>query len=196
MWSTEKFGAVGRLARAATPRPPIFLNPTPRFSFDEPFTLNDFGAGSPPFCIRLSRNCGKLNRQTPIIRKHSKSQKKNNRDLLKSPKYQILQDHKLRACGLVFALKNQWFLSFLTGSASQTECDVTHSKQRTGSFLTGARTDVSRHQIIQDFRRNCTRGTRNVGHGARSRACSQFCPPAARFAIMPPAQTSPARLAT
>jgi hypothetical protein len=85
---------------------------------------------------------------------------------------------------------------FLTGSGSQTEIDVTHSKQRTGSFLTGARTAVSRHQVCRDFRRNCTCGTRTAGHGARSGACSLFCPPAAQFAIMHPARTSPARLAT
>jgi hypothetical protein len=35
-----------------------------------------------------------------------------------------------------------WSRPFLTGSASQTECDVTHSKQTTESFLTGARTHI------------------------------------------------------
>jgi hypothetical protein len=35
-----------------------------------------------------------------------------------------------------------WSRPLLTGSASQTECDVTHSKQTTGKFLTGARTHI------------------------------------------------------
>ena len=35
-----------------------------------------------------------------------------------------------------------WSRPFLTGSASQTECDVTHSKQTMGKFLTGARTHI------------------------------------------------------
>ena len=34
------------------------------------------------------------------------------------------------------------FRPFLTGSGSQTEFDVTHSKQRAGKFLTGARTAI------------------------------------------------------
>jgi hypothetical protein len=33
--------------------------------------------------------------------------------------------------------------AFLTGSGSQTEIDVTHSKQTGGTFLTGARTHIS-----------------------------------------------------
>src|SRR5580704_13648001 len=33
-------------------------------------------------------------------------------------------------------------LAFLTGSGSQTECDVTHSKQTIAQFLTGARTHI------------------------------------------------------
>jgi hypothetical protein len=36
------------------------------------------------------------------------------------------------------------FRPFLTGSGSQTECDVTYSKQTTAPFLTGARTDIKR----------------------------------------------------
>jgi hypothetical protein len=207
MWNLEKFGAVSSLERAATPRPPIFLNPTPRFGFDEPFALSDFGAGSPPFCIRPSRNCGKLNRQTPIIRKHSKSQKTNNRDLLKSPKYQILQNHKLRACGrrtshlgviggLFLSGFCEQFRPFLTGSAPQTEFDVTLSKQTTEKFLTGARTPFRRHQISQDFRRNCTRGTRVAVHGSRRPPATSHSPLTTAFRYNAPAQTSPARLAT
>jgi hypothetical protein len=40
---------------------------------------------------------------------------------------------------------------FLTGSASQTEFDVTHSKQTTGEFLTGARTAIKVAQFRPEF---------------------------------------------
>jgi hypothetical protein len=40
-------------------------------------------------------------------------------------------------------------VSFLTGSASQTEFAVTHSKQKTGTFLTGARTAFKLFKIRQ-----------------------------------------------
>ena len=41
------------------------------------------------------------------------------------------------------------FLPFLTGSGSQTEFDVTRSKQRAGKFLTGARTAIKLFKIRQ-----------------------------------------------
>jgi hypothetical protein len=59
------------------------------------------------------------------------------------------------------------FRPFLTGSAPQTEIDVTLSKQTTEKFLTGARTAFSRHQLCRDSRSNCTHGTRVAGHGSR-----------------------------
>jgi hypothetical protein len=139
MWNTEKFDAVSGRRQAIVLRPPIFLNPTCHSVSDERFISSDFGPGPRPFCVRLRRKCGKLNRQTPIYRNHSKSQKTNNRDLLKSPKIQILQDHKARACGLILTLGNEQFSPFLTGSALQTEIAVTRSKQSIGAFLTGSR---------------------------------------------------------
>src|SRR6202050_1088515 len=153
MWSIEKFGAISGRRQVAALRPRIFLNPTGR---------------------------GKLNRQTPLYRNHSKSQKTNNRDLLKSPKNQILQHHTLRACGLISTVKNQQSLPFLTGSALQTEIAVTHSKQSLGSFLTGSRIAP----------------LSSTDRALSAQARSLFCPTAARFAIMSPAQTSPARRAT
>jgi hypothetical protein len=139
MWSIEKFGAVSSQGQEATRRASILLNPTARSVLDEPFILSDFGVGPRLLRVRPRGKCGKLNRQTPIYRNHSKSQKTNNRDLLKSPKIQILQDHKARACGLILTLGNEQFSPFLTGSALQTEIAVTHSKQSIGSFLTGSR---------------------------------------------------------
>ena len=40
---------------------------------------------------------------------------------------------------------------FLTGSAPQTECGVTYSKQTTAPFLTGARTHISRSEFCSPF---------------------------------------------
>ena len=139
MWNTEKFGAASCQGQQAAHSASIFPNPTAHSVSDEPFISSDFYVAPRPFCVRLRRKCGQLNRQTPIYRNHSKSQKTNNRDLLKSPKIQILQDHKARACGLILTLGNEQFSPFLTGSALQTEIAVTHSKQSIGSFLTGSR---------------------------------------------------------
>ena len=41
--------------------------------------------------------------------------------------------------------------AFLTGSASQTECDVTHTKQTTGTFLTVARTALKPFRFSRNF---------------------------------------------
>ena len=149
MWNTEKFGAVSSQRQEATLRASVLLNPegihpehwrrAMHSVSDEPFISSDFGVQPRLFCVRLRGKCGKLNRQTPIYRNHSKSLKTNNRDLLKSPKNQILLHHNLRAYPLIRSLKNQQLLPFLTGSALQTEIAVTHSKQSIGSFLTGSR---------------------------------------------------------
>jgi hypothetical protein len=49
------------------------------------------------------------------------------------------------------------FRPFLTGSAPQTEFVVTHSKQRTGNFLTGARTAIKLFIIRQPRTQEFTR---------------------------------------
>jgi hypothetical protein len=167
MWSIEKFGAVSGRRREVAVRPPIFLNPTGHSVFDEPFILSDFGAEPRPSYVRLRRKCGKLNRQTPICRNHSKSQKTNNRDLLKSPKNQIPQRHNLPACGLILTPENQRFLPFLTGSALQTEIAVTHSKQRTAHILTGSRIARKRLSNQSKFSPEFVRGTRVTARGSR-----------------------------
>jgi hypothetical protein len=43
-------------------------------------------------------------------------------------------------------------LAFLTGSASHSEFDVTHSKQTSAQFLTGARTGIKRSVCCTRFR--------------------------------------------
>ena len=42
---------------------------------------------------------------------------------------------------------NKWSRPLLTGSGSQSEFDVTYSKQRTEKFLTGARTRISQSRF-------------------------------------------------
>jgi hypothetical protein len=167
MWSTEKFGAVSGRRREAALRPRIFLNLTGHSVFDEPFILTDFGAGARPSYVHLHRKWGKLNRQTPIYRNRSKSQKTNNRDLLKSPKNQILQHHNLPTPGLILTPENQRFLPFLTGSASQTEIAVTYSKQRTAQFLTGSRIARKRSSNHSKFSPELVHGARVALHGWR-----------------------------
>jgi hypothetical protein len=177
MWSTEKFGAVSGRRREVARRPPIFLNPegihpehwrrAMHSVFNEPFILSDFGAEPRPSHVPLLRKCGKLNRQTPTYRNHSKSQKTNNRDLLKSPKNQILQHHNLPAPGLILTLENQRFLAFLTGSALRTEIAVTHSKQSIGAFLTGSRIARKRLSNQSKFSPEFVRGALVAVHGSR-----------------------------
>jgi hypothetical protein len=167
MWSIEKFGAVSGRRQAAVLRPPIFLNRAGHPVFGEPFILSDFGAGPRPSYARLRRKCGKLDRQTPIYRNHSKSQKTNNCNLLKSPKNQILQHQNLPACGLFLTPENQRFLSFQTGSGSQTEIAVTHSKQSIGAFLTGSRIARKRSSTQSKFSPEFVRGAQVAAHGSR-----------------------------
>jgi hypothetical protein len=191
MWSTEKFGAVSSQGREAPRRASIFLNPEGiRYTvdpawihpehrrrehwrramhsvFDEPLISSDFGPGPRPFCVRLRRKCGKLNRQTPAYRNHSKSQKTNNRDLLKSPKNKILQHQNLPASGLALTLENQLFLPFLPGSASRVEITVTYSKQRTARILPGSRIARKRSSNQSKFTPDSVRGTRVAVHGSR-----------------------------
>jgi hypothetical protein len=191
MWRTEKFGAVSSQGQQATRCASIFLNPEGiRYSVnpawihpghrrrehwrramhsvsDEPFISSGFGAEPRPSYVPLLRKCGKLNRQTPAYRNHSKSQKTNNRDLLKSPKNQILQHQNLPASGLTLTLENQLFLPFLPGSASRVEITVTYSKQRTARILPGSRIARKRSSNQSKFTPDSVRGTRVAVHGSR-----------------------------
>jgi hypothetical protein len=140
MWSIENSDAVGSGGRADALRLPTFQNLTPQFVSDERYTVSDSGEASPSFLIPLSANSAELNRQAPVNRKHPKSQKTNTRDPLKSPKSIILQHHKVRASGTIHRTPIVGRGLRLTGSALQTESDVTHSKQSRVVSLTEART--------------------------------------------------------
>ena len=167
MWSIEKLGAVSGRRKEGAYRPPIFLNPTGHSAVYEPVVLSDFGAEPRPSYVRLRTQYGQLNRQTPVYRSHSKSKKTNNRDLLKSPKNQILQHHNLPACGRTLTPENERFLPFLTGSGSQTEIAVTYSKQRTAHILTGSRIARRRSSNQSKFSPEFVRGARVALHGWR-----------------------------
>jgi hypothetical protein len=64
------------------------------------------------------------------------------------------------------------FLAFLTGSAPQTELAVTHSKQTTGKFLTGARTAFRRNTISTPQTQKLARVKQPTRRGGRNRCLS------------------------
>jgi hypothetical protein len=69
--------------------------------------------------------------------------------------------------GLVLSGFYEEFRPFLTGSASQTEIDVTHSKQRTAPFLTGARTAIKLLSNWPKFSPDFFHGPQVAVHGSR-----------------------------
>jgi hypothetical protein len=60
-----------------------------------------------------------------------------------APKTSGEQPAKLSSLARKNGVERRAKSAFLTGSASQTEIDVTHRKQTTKKFLTGARTHIS-----------------------------------------------------
>src|ERR1700733_15576456 len=69
--------------------------------------------------------------------------------------------------GLFFSGFYKEFRPFLTGSAPQTEINVTHSKQTTENFLTGSRTAIKRSSNWPTFCPEFFHGPRFVGCGSR-----------------------------
>ena len=124
MWSIGKVGAVGSSGRTGI-HPPIFVRPA-----------SDSGRfHSRP---RIA-NYRKLNRQTPEIER------------LVTRRKQITAICSNRQ-EINFCLdENQPLNSFLTGTASQVECDVSPTKQTTGEFLPGATTASSRLATIREM---------------------------------------------
>ena len=153
MCSIGNSGAVGSAGRGDVLRLLTLQNLTAQFGSDQPFALSDSCELSPSSCLRLSMKPSELNRQTQVNRTHSKSQKTNTRDLLKSPKNAILQHRKLLLCGRIHGPRiadhgsrlplatshSSLAAEFLPGSALRVESDVTHSKQATETFLPGSR---------------------------------------------------------
>ena len=69
--------------------------------------------------------------------------------------------------GLVLSGFYEEFRPFLTGSASQTEIAVTHSKQSIGAFLTGSRIARKRSSTQSKFSPEFVRGAQVAAHGSR-----------------------------
>src|SRR5271156_2190568 len=69
--------------------------------------------------------------------------------------------------GLVLSGFYEEFRPFLTGSGSQTEIAVTHSKQRTAQFLTGSRIARKRLSNQSKFSPELVHGARVALHGWR-----------------------------
>ena len=148
MWIIGKVGAVGSSGRTGI-HPPIFVRPA-----------SDSGRfHSRP---RIA-NYRKLNRQTPEIER------------LVTRRKQITAICSNRQ-EINFCLdENQPLNSFLTGTASQVECDVSPTKQTTGEFLPGARTA---HSASRMFPRDASSRAATIremsGSPEKSPAAQQF----------------------
>jgi hypothetical protein len=94
---------------------------------------------SPNEILRSERAASKIKSPNSVSRTYSNPLKTNDRDMLKSPK----NKKWILSCSTFPRRAQQlsWisFPAFLTDTASQTETDVTCSKQTTEKFLTGAR---------------------------------------------------------
>jgi hypothetical protein len=230
MWSTEKLGAVSGRRQEATLRPPVdpTLAPPPSREFAVPvqppatrLPRRRMGHSSLacPEEGRAAEFLTETDSHSEIVVTHSKQRSgafltgtrigyqaiRNLTNLLPGMLAGGRGSRSLFCppTALIFIGFCEEFRPFLTGSAPQTEFDVTLSKQTTEKFLTGARIPFRRHQVSQDFRRNCTRGTRVAVHGSRrppatshSLALTKEGPLTTAFRYNAPAQTSPARLAT
>ena len=145
MCNTEKVGAVSSSRMAAS----IPVYPEPRRVYPELRRAPIFSrlVFDRSRAISLSTNHPKSNRQTREVERLTTRRKQapvtcSNR---KNSHFCSDENQPFRAflTGLprAFLAKGSICKStFLTGSGSQTECDVTYSKQTPGEFLTGART--------------------------------------------------------
>ena len=146
MCSTKKVGAVGissgTVARPAYPelrRAPVFSR---LVSLSECL-----------YVVSRSANSAKSNRQTPelerlVTRRKQTAARRSNRQ----------NSHFCLARDLVVAdARMEKFTTFLPGTASRVECDVTHSKQTAASFLPGATTPQFGSRILS---RGAPRGLR------------------------------------
>jgi hypothetical protein len=78
-----------------------------------------------------------LNRQTRVFRSAVTHTKQRTANCSNRQKIRFCETNNLQTGALTRSAFREGFLTFLTGSAPQTEFDVTHSKQTTGTFLTG-----------------------------------------------------------
>lgn len=79
------------------------------------------------------------NRQTRVFRNAVTHTKQRTAIFSNRQNIRFWKTDNLRATSLSVSALSDDFLAFLTGSRSQTEFDVTHSKHSTWTFLTGSR---------------------------------------------------------
>jgi hypothetical protein len=90
-----------------------------------------------------------LNRQTREFRNAVTCTKQRAATCSNRQKIKFCETNYLQTGAVTCSAFSERFLTFLTGSALQTEFAVTHSKQRTGKFLTGARMHIRIFEILQ-----------------------------------------------
>jgi hypothetical protein len=90
-----------------------------------------------------------LNRQTRVFRNAVTDRKQRVATRPNRQKLRFSKTNNLRTTSVTVSALCAAFRPFLTGSGSQTEFAVTHSKQSTGEFLTGARTAIKVFTIRQ-----------------------------------------------
>ena len=192
MWNTERFGAVSSRGRQAAPSPSIFSSSeslyrrrTSHLGLIGGLVLNGFYEQFRPFLPGTAS-------QVECDVTHSKQRFG---QFLPGATTAHQRSSNWRKFPTEFVhgsrRDERWFAEFLSGSASQTECDVTLSKQTTEKFLTGARIPFSKHQVGQDFPRNLTRGTRVALHGSRRLPATSHSPLATAFRYNAPSPNFP-----
>jgi dTMP kinase len=179
MWSVEKVDAVSTSGMAAAIRVYSELRRAPVFSplFSHPERAD---------AVSHSANRAKLNRQTLELERFVTRTKQT--PALRSNRQNF---HFYLAKNLVVAdARIEKFNAFLTGSAPQTEFDVTHSKQTTETFRTGTRTAIKRtdNEFPRSPHRPFRPAPRNTGRGpwrtTSNRAASRPLPSLASHAYV------------
>jgi hypothetical protein len=161
MWSTEKFGAVSGRRQQAALRPPIFLNPTPRFGLGTRLT----SSGSCPLLSRFLP--GSVSRVEMAV-----TQSKQRRGpFLPGSRIACKPSSKLSqfslpqlSTGRLATCHSSLATEFLTETASHSKTTVTNSKQTTETFLTGARIAHKLSSNYSKFSAELVQGARVAIH--------------------------------
>jgi hypothetical protein len=95
-----------------------------------------------------------LNRQTREFRDAVTHRKERSATCSNRQKIRFCETNNPQTSALTRSAFRERFLTLLTGSGSQTEFAVTHSKQKTEKILTGARTHIRIFEILQKSAQN------------------------------------------
>jgi hypothetical protein len=98
-----------------------------------------------------STTLGEQNRQTRVFKDAVTTTKQRTAPRSNRQKIKFRMPDNLQTSSFNRSVFRPAFRPFLTGSAPQTEFDVTHSKQTSEKFLTGARTHI-RHNTISTLK--------------------------------------------